>query len=58
MILRARFFILSVLMVSLLAACAGQPVAEDSAGVSAASEDDGPTIYGRVNVSVDHATVR
>jgi hypothetical protein len=53
MIHRSLKFILSTLLVSLLVACASQPGAED-----AASDDSGPTIYGQLGVSIDHATVK
>jgi hypothetical protein len=50
---RALAFISSLLFCVLVAACASQPEAEDTA-----SGDSGPTIYGQLGVSVDHATVK
>ena len=52
MIHRSLTFILSTLCVGLLTACVSQPQVEDSA-----SADNGPTLYGRLGVSIDHATV-
>lgn len=52
MIHRALKWLLSTLCVGLLTACASQPPAEDTA-----SADSGPTLYGRLGVSIDHASV-
>jgi hypothetical protein len=52
MIHRSLKFMLSLLIVGLVTACASQPQAEDTA-----SDDSGPTFYGRLGVSVDHASV-
>lgn len=53
MIHRSLTFLLAALLVGLLTACAGQPAAEDSA-----SNDSGPTLYGQLGVSIDHARVK
>lgn len=53
MIHRSLTFILSTLFVGLLTACVSQPQVEDTA-----SDDSGPTLYGKLGVSIDHATVK
>jgi hypothetical protein len=53
MIYRSLTFILSTLLIGLLTACASQPQAVD-----AATDDSGPTLYGQLGVSIDHASVK
>ena len=47
-----RYFILLAMLV-LLSGCATDPPAE-----GAAAESSGPTVYGQLNVSVDHVSTR
>lgn len=53
MIYRSLMLTPIALLVCLLAACAGQPAAEENA-----SDSSGPTIYGQLGVSVDHVSVK
>ncbi|MEA1053894.1 hypothetical protein U5801_29390 [Lamprobacter modestohalophilus] len=53
MIHRTLTFILTTLLIGLLTACASQPQAVDTA-----SDSSGPTLYGQLGVSIDHASVK
>ncbi|MCF7979095.1 MAG: hypothetical protein K9L82_13960 [Chromatiaceae bacterium] len=53
MIHRTLTFIFSALLIGLLTACVSQPQAVDTA-----SDHSGPTLYGQLGVSIDHASVK
>ncbi|MEA3642122.1 MAG: hypothetical protein VBE63_19595 [Lamprobacter sp.] len=53
MIHRTLTLILTTLLIGLLAGCVSQPQAVDTA-----SDSSGPTLYGQLGVSIDHASVK